>query len=471
MKEQKRRQNGKLNDYRNLLSRTPELLRLSEQAYAETVQADGKKRQWIPDAQAAVSMFVLGPVLLSFLLWIFRQAERAGRYRLYFLARDGYLMYRLAEKLCRMYGLPFDCRYLYASRLAWRLPEQHLIGEDFLERVCRGGMNVTFASLMRRAGLTPEEAERVAAEICPGKGMDVILSRKEIRDLRVLLSGCRTFLESARKHSEECLEPAIAYLRQEGLFEEVPYALVDSGWIGTMQESLRHLLESAGYRGKTEGYYFGLYSLPPQADRQLFHGFYFEPETGLRRKARFSNCLFECIFTAPHGMTLGYEQKDGRWQPRLAAVAGAQEERVRRQLGLLEQYVLAAADAYGESLCREAEGLDPEALLSGFMANPSREESLCFGSFSFSDDVTEDHMQPLASRLTQRQLLDHHLPFRLRLMFLPGRRKLKDSGWVEGSVRLYGGCLFPWHRAGILLYKYASFARMQSSFRKGWKTA
>ena len=80
-------------------------------------------------------------------------------------------------------------------------------------------------------------------------------------------------------------------------------------------------------------------------------------------------------------------------------------------------------------------------------------------------------MQPLAARLTGRQLMDHHLLFRLRLTLLPGKRRLKDSGWIEGSIRLYGGKLYAWHRAGALLYKYASGIRMQNGFRKGRKAA
>ena len=304
--------------------------------------------------QAAVSMFVLGPALLSFLLWIFEEAKKAGRYRLYFLARDGYPMYRLAERLCRMHGLPFDCRYLYASRLAFRLPEQHLIGDAFLERICRGGMDVTFAAMMGRAGLTLREAEQIAAQVCPRHKPEDVLSWKEIQKLRGPLSRCRDFRELAAQRSKECLSSAVAYFRQEGLLDEVPYALVDSGWIGTMQESLCHLLGSAGYRGRAEGYYFGLYSLPAAADRTGFHGFYFEPERGIRRKAHFSNCLFECVFTAPHGMTLGYENRDGRWKPRLAPVSSDQEKRVRRQLWFLGLYAEAAAGAYGDSLRREA---------------------------------------------------------------------------------------------------------------------
>ena len=46
-----------------------------------------------------------------------------GVERLYFLSRDGWYPYRLAKvTLPRPGTLPLDCRYLYGSRYAWRLP-------------------------------------------------------------------------------------------------------------------------------------------------------------------------------------------------------------------------------------------------------------------------------------------------------------------------------------------------------------
>ena len=479
------------------MKRTPELLEISEKACAKAL-LNGTAEE----AQICASMFVLGPVLFAFVSWVLKQAKKSGKRRLYFLARDGWLMYRMAQSIFEAgkteknsvssasrecvspeYAFP-ECRYLYASRYAWRLPEQHLIGEKSLERICRGGMHVTFSDMMRRAGLTAEEAKRIAGLVCPDRNIDEVLSWGEIQRLRAPLSRCGEFRTLADYHSRSRYEAAIAYLSQEGLLEEIPWALVDSGWIGTMQESLAHLLESAGYGRKVEGYYFGLYSLPETADRGNYHAWYFEPGSGINRKAHFSNCLFECIFTAPHGMTLAYEQEGRDWRPELARLSPENEGWVSRQMELLELYMETlmkdcgeagssdeSAEKKREHLQKEAGRLRVQELLAGFMSAPSMEESRCYGSVSFSDDVTEVRMQPLAARLTARQLLDHHPLPRLCLMLFPGKRKLQDSGWIEGSIRLYGGSLYVWHRAGALLYKYALYAKMQHGFRKGRKAA
>ena len=63
------------------------------------------------------------------------------------------------------------------------------------------------------------------------------------------------------------------------------------------------------------GYYWGLYELPEGVKREDYHCYYFSPEAGLKKKVYFSNSLFESIFSAPHGMTTGYEKVHGRWRP------------------------------------------------------------------------------------------------------------------------------------------------------------
>ena len=83
--------------------------------------------------------------------------------RLYFLARDGYQMYLAAQQLCKQYDLDIECRYLKVSRYAVRVPEYHLLGERCLERICVGGIDVTFEKIMQRAALTDKEAEEIAA--------------------------------------------------------------------------------------------------------------------------------------------------------------------------------------------------------------------------------------------------------------------------------------------------------------------
>lgn len=105
---------------------------------------------------------VLAPTLYEFVLWVLQEALQSRKKRLYFLARDGYQMYLAAQQLCKQYDLDIECRYLKVSRYAVRVPEYHLLGERCLERICVGGIDVTFEKIMQRAALTDKEAEEIA---------------------------------------------------------------------------------------------------------------------------------------------------------------------------------------------------------------------------------------------------------------------------------------------------------------------
>ena len=450
---------------------------MSERVYEKACRHPALE-DW-PDDALSVGAYVLAPVLFAFAWWTLRQAREDKRERLYFLSRDAYPAYRMAQALCEARKIRIDCRYLYASRRAWQLPAQRLPGEAWLERVCRGGIEVSFAVMMERAGLTRAEGEAVAAELHLARRVKEPLSRQEVQGLREPLAQCRMFRELAALHAAERYEGTIGYLRQEGLLEDVPYGVADSGWIGTIQESLGSLLRSAGYRGQPEGYYFGLYNLPRAACRERFHSFYFSPERGAWRKAHFSNSLFECVCMAPHGMTERYAMENGRWEPVLQPISERRREWAQRQSLFWTLYIeealrdAALAETVQESggekgraatLPEEIRKLPAQRLLSGFMATPSLEESRFYGALPFSDEATEKQLRPLAARLTQRELWEHHLALRFCRMLQLGGRPLRESGWIEGSARLCGGALYRYHQMGIRQYKLLSYLRMQRRF-------
>ena len=73
-----------------------------------------------PWQQAAC--WALAPAVGAFSQWVLGRALKDGVRRLYFLSRDGWHFYHMAQRLCRAWGFPVECRYLYGSRYAWRLP-------------------------------------------------------------------------------------------------------------------------------------------------------------------------------------------------------------------------------------------------------------------------------------------------------------------------------------------------------------
>lgn len=381
---------------------------------------------------------VLAPALGGWVEWLLWQAMRRGIRRLYFLARDGYFAYRAARRYCERLGLPLDCRYISCSRYSLRLPLFHQNPEAALDYVCRGGMHVTPDTILRRAGLTREEREGILLQLHLPYSRDEVIPYAELAGLRLRLSRCDAFIHSMLRHSQEAFPALAGYLEQEGMLERVPDAVVDSGWVGSIQQTLNEILSRLGRRKTLSGFYWGLYDLPREVSASDYHWYYFGPGHRLCDKVYFNNCLFEAVYTAPHGMTLYYEQSDRGYRPCYGRIAPQKRNVVLELEDVFQNYIrLLSEDAAPRGICREIIERDRKTigkLMKQWMASPSREEAEFFGSLPFSDDVLEGEEQPLAAVLTQDELKANHAVHKLLVM--AGKRTdiLRESAWYEGSA-------------------------------------
>lgn len=364
-----------------------------------------------PWEQAAC--WALAPAVGAFSQWVLGRALKDGVRRLYFLSRDGWHFYHMAQRLCRAWSLPVECRYLYGSRYAWRLPLYHTDHRRALSQLESGRTPPTAEGVLRQAGLSPEERAGVLGELAVSGNS--ILSPGERRALFQKLKACPRFLFLMDRNSRQALPGLAGYLRQEGLLEGVPWALVDSGWMGSIQETLAQALALLGAAQGPRGYYWGLYRAP-QLGRWACYSF--SPGRELKRQAGFCPGFFEAALAVPQGMALGYEERRGRFIPRLGDPPHG---------GTLSRELEALFADYGEKLLQEgaprnllgraaAELPRVSSLLEQLMTCPTRQEASAFGALPFWDSPLEGKAGPLASP--------------------PGGK----SPWPEGSAALYGKC-------------------------------
>ena len=409
---------------------------------------------------------ILAPALNDFVLWILRKAQRNGIRRLYFLARDGYLMYRCAGIYVERFHLPIECRYLCCSRYSLRLPMYHMDMGAALDYICRGGTEVTLDRILDRSGIKEEE-KRITLERLGMTGQrKKPISYPHLKRIRQKLEDCPFFLKAVETNSREKLPSLLGYLEQEGLTEEGPIALVDSGWTGSMQKEICQALGILGKKERLTGYYWGLYELPKGVRREDYHCYYFSPEAGLRKKVYFSNSLFESIFSAPQGMTTGYEKVQGQWRP---VYARTDEER-KRFLEELEKILLEYARNQAASmkhiedshLIRDRQ--ETEKSLSRFMGKPEFQEAQIFGNQPFSDDIFDTEGQTAAGRMTEEELKANHVWNKVGKMSGFSSGYVKESPWYEGSAVLYGKRpgyhIFMYH-----LYKYLLYLKKERDFK------
>lgn len=425
----------------------------------------GTESQYVRDE---VFLYVWAPVMTEYVEWVLEEALKAGKSRLYFLSRDGYMMYRLAQKLVKARNLQLDIRYLKISRFAIRSAEYYFSEKAALDTLCTGGIGISFETIMKRAGLTETEAFCVAKLAGYEETYRAVLNSRQLCRLKAELSRIDLLFALIQKHSKDCYETAISYFKQEGLFQKIPYALVDSGWTGTLQFSLQKVLEHAAAKSmQLQGYYFGMYERPKGTKKGQYKAFFFD-EKEIFNKIRFSNCLFETVFSSPEGMICGYGRKEQKGLKRSPnpeqndksdwIYAAMEKENKNPNVAVMERFtelLLNYGEAYLEMTDvgsmpdsraavperhrRKKQRIFVERLLKPVMGSPTRLEAEAFGELLFCDDMLEQQLQPVAAGWDEDELRKQRFLHKLFIKMNLKSGSLHESAWAEGSIVNFGG--------------------------------
>lgn len=403
---------------------------------------------------------VIAPILVEYVEWVLEQVQMQGLPRLYFLARDGHILHRIAENICQARGLPIECRYLYCSRFALRTAGYILLSkEETLSMVGENCVQCTPRVLLERCHLTKEQMTSLA-NACDCEDLEALLSEGERLALVEKLQNTPLFWEYLQGEGRKAYDQAIAYFEQEGLLTG-DVAIVDSGWSGSMQRSLGQLLRSKDFAGRLEGFYFGMYQSPKCAEDGIYHTFYFNRQGKLSDKAWFNNNLLECMLAAPHGMTVGYEEQDGIMVPLLRekrnlkelALVTAQETGILRYA---EDNLSQASQPVSQTqrLCR------CRKQLRRCMVHPTLDEVELLGNYQFCDDTTEGYFLPLARAESLRTLNTRLLPMRVLKKLSRGRFfSYHPFVWYYGAVVGAPKWLQPLYRWNEFLWECVRLSR------------
>lgn len=407
--------------------------------------------------------YVMAPMLNLFIIWLLREAVQNRISHLFFLARDSYPLFLIAEQYCKKLHLKLECSYFYCSRYSLRVPMYSEDLKEALDHVCRGGIDVSLRKILIRSGFDPQKAEELKEYFEIERDLDEVIPYPELRKIKKELSANPGYIQMLKKVSLERREMICRYFRQEGMLEEEKIGIVDSGWTGTTQKSINAIRKICGCRNEVEGYYFGLYETPPGCDPQKYHSFYFSPGKEIINKVFFSNCFLETVLSAPHGTTIGYkEETDGRTVPVLAPYRGQNKKKTEAFFEILESYTekllscCSASDIKAVNIRKNRAVLQKS--LRKFMWNPSEEEAEYYGTLQFSDDLLDDHMQDLAVCMSEKQLRENHFSNKLLTAFGIRKKHIHESAWYEASVTRNGhtGIL---HKISYSCYKLFSYMK------------
>ncbi|BAZ22460.1 hypothetical protein NIES4073_33430 [Kalymmatonema gypsitolerans NIES-4073] len=352
---------------------------------------------------------VIAPMLFGFVYWCLVEAQKRGIQRLYFVARDGQILQKIAQVMSQNWGFTIDCRYFYGSRQAWHLPAIQEIGEVELDWILSlikvDTQFVSIRSICTRVKISPDQIKDVLSRYgFPAEKWDVNLKQHE-RDLLRQIVSEKEVSELIISTAAGYREKVIGYFRQEGLGDGVPFGFVDIGWSGRTQRSFSKLLNIAGFYPESgvSGFYFALETRVKSFQNDRLLAYFYDVDTMSGDRDRYLMCGYRCLYelflAADHGSTLCYERSGEQYIPVLRS--SKNEEAIKWGLYVLQSAAVEFAKQITTNLSEQECTTElflkaSEILAKEFVLNPSPQEAQVFGSFVMSGDITENAFYELA---------------------------------------------------------------------------
>ncbi len=273
------------------------------------VRTLGKK-----DCISEVGASLAGPILYPYVRWILRESLKNGIDRLYFVARDGWILQQIADKIIEKECYQIHTAYIYGSRVTWRLPCYDGSKEDFGEILYYSNVEEvsSWKGLAELFQLTLEELISFLPEKSDIYKGDKQISKSEADTVCKWLQENESFREYLVKNQAKNRELVIRYLKQQLDVSDGRFALVELSGSGFTQQCLAKLLGNF-YTGEVKNFFYCLSDIHGNNYCKYFQ---FYPND-LKRYF-----MLELMCRAPHGQVTGYKEESGVISPVLESREG-----------------------------------------------------------------------------------------------------------------------------------------------------
>lgn len=339
-----------------------------------------------------------GPVLYSYAEWIVGQAVKKKFKRLYFIARDGYLVKEIVDIILKEKGLDITTKYIYGSRKAWRMPsltEEHynlyqLILWSHVYRI------TSLSELSYVLHVPLQELYDFLPGLYAKRKKDSCISSQELEYITRRLSKDDDFRKYHLKHLSEERKLAQQYLAQEVDVADDAFAFVDVSGGGLTQGCLWQLLKEI-YPKPIHTFFFKIdrVNLIENSITDTFMPGFLD-----------NNLTIEMMCRAPHGQTRGYLRKGDNIVPDLETT----ENKALIEYGFYE-YEKGILDLADE-MCKVSEtcGINIGSMrnvllyLRHIAQEPSKDVLEYFASMPSSESGRGEEVVEYAPRLTQQEI-------------------------------------------------------------------
>lgn len=354
---------------------------------------------------------VSAPLLIAYVQWCLTKAKAMGLTRLYFMARDGQILHKIANilkpPLPSPSSSPLENRYLYVSRQSLLFPAMKDLDDESLEWVLAPTSIVTPRIILARINIDPSEIKNILKKHGYNHP-DRNIPKKELHHFKTLLLE-KEIKQLIQNRVKLYRKNTLAYLQQEGLEKDGKFALVDIGWNGTLQRSISRLLEMQGKDFPINGFYLGLRREIKHKNADRLEAFFFSPGNphGLEKES-YIIPMIELFAAADHGGVIKYEPIIKAGQIKAILKNKKNSKGIRWGVKVQHQAMETLAEKIKENNidCSGMENIIFENTRS-FITNPTREEAGVYGSFPIAEDQNEAYSLPMAEKYNLFQLFKH----------------------------------------------------------------
>lgn len=390
-----------------------------------------------------VASTVASPTLIAYVIWVLSEASRRGISRLYFLAREGQVLFEIASIIAPKLGASIDIRYLLVSRQSLNLAAIREVTSTEVAWALTNVETNTVRTMLQRLGIDAEEVgPQLSSLDCASHDIDSVPSPSlRERLIENLIDGnLRSSLNGGLERGRDLV---FKYLRQEGVLDPLSIGFVDTTGAGSQLRALARIRSGQGlsrptgmlfYRkaaSASAGYDDAGELVAWYEDQVLELGCGLPPGRA---------ALIEVFAAADHGTVLGYAMAETQVDAQLAPSSA---ELSTWGLDLMRRTIIDAA----HHVVLDPQLIDPESdvreavreVMMRLRTSPSPEEARVWGQFPFEGTSGLDVSRPLARPYAIGEVVTSSLSGRLVVdnwYFWPEAAEILSPRLVQFCIRM-----------------------------------
>ena len=245
-------------------------------------------------------------LFVPYVHWAIHDAIKRGDEILYFVARDGHHLKRIADEIIKAEGLSIETKYIYASRRVWRIPSfiDHIDVGFWGQGYGNFGTLSSYNKMLKALDMEEEDFRRIFPELS-AVNEDTEFTLPFALSLVNIFKGSKKYENYLLAKAAEERIPVCAYLEQE-IDKNKPFSIVEYWGRGYTQENFTRLWQQVVGEDVPSVFYYSRSTLPSD-EYNIRRNFTCNPNAQQFIEAIFANL--------PYRSLEEYTYENGRWEP------------------------------------------------------------------------------------------------------------------------------------------------------------